>query len=114
MLEVKTRDIGEVTVLDLSGALLLGRGVDSLSQHVQQLVARQRLNIVLNAKEISVIDSSGVGDLVAGFSLVKKSGGVLKIANPTKFVADVLRIARLPTLIEVYDTEEAALKSFAP
>jgi anti-sigma B factor antagonist len=114
MLEIKTKDIGEITVLDLTGALLLGRGAASLSHQVQQLIARQRLKIVLNAKEVSVIDSSGVGDLVASYSLVKKIGGTLKIANPTKFVADVLRIARLPTIIEVYETEEAALNSFSP
>jgi anti-sigma B factor antagonist len=67
---------------------------------------------VVNAKEVSVIDSSGVGDLVASFSLVKKSGGSLKVANPTKLVRDVLRIARIPTIIEFFDTEEEALKAF--
>ena len=69
---------------------------------------------MLNAQEVSVIDSSGVGDLVASFSLVKKAGGSLKVAGPSQFVRDVLRIARIPTMIEVYDTEEAALKSFTP
>jgi len=114
MLRIKSRNVGEITVLDLSGTLALGMGLESLRSFIEQLVADQRLNVVLNAKEVSVIDSSGVGDLVGSFSLIKKSGGSLKIASPTKFVRDVLRIARLPTIIEIYETEEAALKSFAP
>ena len=114
MLEIKTRDVGGVTVLDLIGSLVLGREPQSLSHRIKQIVAEQRLNVLLNAQDISIIDSSGVGDLVASFTLVKKAGGALKLAGPSPFVRDVLRIARIPTMIEVFDTEEAALKSFAP
>jgi anti-sigma B factor antagonist len=113
MLEVKRRDIGSITVLDLIGSLMLGRGSEGFSQHVKQLVEEQRLNVVANIQQLSVIDSAGVGDLVASFSLVKKAGGSLKVASPTQLVRDVLRIARIPTIIEFYDTEQAALDSFA-
>jgi anti-anti-sigma factor len=113
MLEIKRREIGNVTVLELSGSLMLGRGSDGLSKHVKQLVAEQRLKIVANMQQLSVIDSAGVGDLVACFSLVKKAGGSFKLAGPTQLVRDVLRIARIPTIIEVYDTEKAAIDSFA-
>jgi anti-sigma B factor antagonist len=113
MLRINARNVGDVTVLDLSGTLVAGLGLETLRSRIEQLIAAQRLKIVLNAKEVSVIDSSGVGDLVGSFSLVKKAGGTLKIANPTKIVREVLRIARLPTIIEIHDTEEAALSSFA-
>src|SRR5262245_18126820 len=109
MLEIKRREIGAVTVLDLNGSLMLGRGSDGLSRHVKQLVDEQRLNIVANLQQLSVIDSAGVGDLVVCFSLVKQAGGSLKLAGPTQFVRAVLRIARIPTIIEVHDTEQAAL-----
>jgi anti-sigma B factor antagonist len=113
MLHITSRDVGEVTLLDLSGSLLTGAGLELLRPRIDQLVAEQRLNIVLNAKDVSVIDSRGVGDLVASFSLVKRSGGSLKLAAPSKIVHEVLRIARIPTIIEIYDTEEAAVNSFA-
>ena len=113
MLRINSREIGEITVLDLSGTLVMGLGLETLRSRIQQLVTAGRLKIVLSAKEVSVIDSSGVGDLVGSFTLVKKSGGALKIANPTKIVREVLRIARLPTIIEIFDTEDAALQSFA-
>jgi anti-sigma B factor antagonist len=112
MLEIKTRKVGEVTVLDLSGSLLVGLGLEMLRPRIEQLVAEQQLNVVLNAKEVSVIDSAGVGDLVASYSLLKRSGGSLKVANPSKLVRDVLRIARIPTLIEVFDTVDEAVGAF--
>ena len=113
MLQINSRTTGEVTVLDLSGTLLTGLGLEQLRPRVEQLVAEQRLNIVLNAKDVSVIDSRGIGELVASFSLIKRSGGTLKVANPSRIVRDVLQIAKLPKIIEVHDTEEAALESFA-
>jgi anti-sigma B factor antagonist len=112
MLEIKTRDQGELTVLDLKGCLSTGLGLEALRPEIEKLVAAQRLNLVLNAKDICVIDSRGVGELVASFSLIKRSGGTLKVANPSRLVRDVLQIARLPKIIEVHDTEEAALASF--
>ena len=112
MLEIKTRKVGEITVLDLSGSLLVGLGLEQLRPRIQQLVAEKQLNVVLNAKEVSVIDSAGVGDLVGSYSLLKRSGGSLKVANPSKLVREVLRIARIPTLIEVFDTVEEAVGAF--
>ena len=114
MLRINARNVGEVTVLDLNGTLVVGLGLETLRSRMEQLVAAQRLKIVLNLSGVAVLDSSGVGDLVGSFSLVKKAGGVLKVASPTKIVREVLRIARLPAIIEIYDTEEAALSSFAP
>jgi anti-sigma B factor antagonist len=93
--------------------MVAGLGLESLRPRIEQLVAEKRLNVVLNAKDVSVIDSSGVGELVACFSLLKKNQGTLKIASPSKIVLEVLRIARLPTIIEIHDNEEAAAKAFS-
>jgi anti-sigma B factor antagonist len=113
MLEIKTREHGRLTVLDLYGCLSTGLGLEALRPYIEKLVAEKRLNLVLNAKDVSVIDSHGVGELVASFSLIKRSGGTLKVANPSQIVRDVLQITKLPKIIEVHDTEAAALESFA-
>ena len=113
MLEIRSRDVGGITVLDLKGSLVAGLGLDALAQRFKQLVSEQRVNMVLNLKDVSVIDSRGVGELVANFSSLKKNGGSLKLACPGKFVREVLQITRIATIIETYDTEEAALKAVA-
>ena len=113
MLEISTRDAGGITVLDLKGSMVAGLGVEALAQRFKQLVAEQRVKVVANVKDVSVIDSRGVGELVASFSSLKKSGGSLKLACPSKFVREVLQITRIATIIDIYDTEEAALKAFA-
>jgi anti-sigma B factor antagonist len=113
MLDIKAREVGDVTILDLSGSLVSGLGLEQLRPRIDQLVAAKKVNIVLNTHGASVIDSAGVGELVGCFSTLKRSGGTMKILNPSPMVREILRITRLPTIIEVHDTEEAALKSFA-
>lgn len=113
MLEIRTRDVGGITALDLKGSMVAGLGLEALARRFKQLLAEGRVNVVLNLKEVSVIDSRGVGELVANFSSLKKGGGSLKIACPGKFVREVLQITRIATIIEIYDSEEAALQAFA-
>lgn len=112
MLDIKARDVGQITVLDLTGSLVSGLGLEQLRPRLDQLVAEKKVNVVLNMHGVSVIDSAGVGELVGCFSTLKRSGGTLKILNPSPFVQDILRITKLPTIIEVHTTEETVLNSF--
>jgi anti-sigma B factor antagonist len=68
--------------------------------------------ILLNLGEVSYIDSSGIGELVSGFTSVANQGGQLKLLNLTKRVRDLLQITKLYTVFEVYDEEATAIRSF--
>lgn len=66
VLRIETREANGVTVLDLHGGLGFGQPSESLAQHVKQLVAGNKTRILVNLKEVSFIDSGGVGELIAG------------------------------------------------
>jgi anti-sigma B factor antagonist len=68
--------------------------------------------LLLNLAEISYIDSSGIGELVSGFTTVANQGGVVKLLNLTKRVQDLLQITKLYTVFEVFDDEAKAVQSF--
>ena len=112
-LSIDTRQADDVTVLDLSGDLMFGPPSQSLAHYVKQLTAGNPLRILVNLDEVTCIDSCGVGELIASFTSVKKSGGVLKVSGPSDRVSEVLRIVRLPAIVDVYDTEDEALASFS-
>lgn len=113
MLQIETRQAGDVTVLDLTGDLVFGPSSNSLAQHIKQLVAGNQTRVLVTMDGVTFIDSCGVGELISGFTSVKKSGGVLKVSGPNERVSEVLRIVRLPLVINVYDTEAEALARFA-
>ena len=109
----KVREVGGVTIVDLSGKITMGDGSPTLREEVQKLLAEGKKKIVLNLAEVNYIDSSGLGELVSSYTSVKNSGGELKLLNLTSRVRDLLVITKLVTVFDVKDNEAAAVSSFA-
>ena len=109
----KTREVGGVTIVDLSGKITLGEGGVTLRDEVRKLVGEGQKKIVLNLAEVNYIDSSGLGELVSAYTAVKNAGGELKLLNLTSKVRDLLVITKLVTVFDVKDDEAAAVSSFA-
>ena len=112
-LQATQRDIGDTSVVDISGRITLGEGSALLRTMVRQLLETGRKYIVLNLADVTYIDSSGIGELVSSFTAVKKEGGELKLLHLTKKVHDLLLITKLFTVFDVHDDEEKAIASFA-
>ena len=109
-----TLQIGGVTIVDISGRIVLGEESAALRNLVGELLDKGHKKILFNLGDVDYIDSSGLGHLVSAFSSVQKQGGELKLLNLTKKVQDVMQITRLYTVFDITDDEAAAVKSFAP
>ena len=109
-----TRQVGGVTIVDISGRIVLGEESAALRSLVGDLLAKGHKKILFNLGDVDYIDSSGLGHLVSAFSSVQKQGGELKLLNLTKKVQDVMQITRLYTVFDIMDDEAAAVRSFAP
>jgi anti-sigma B factor antagonist len=110
--KLTTRQVGDVTVIDLSGRITLGEGSSMLRDELRTLIGTNRRKILLNLADVSYIDTSGIGQLVAGFTTVSNQGGHLKLLNLTKKVKDVLQITKICTIFETFDDETQALVTF--
>ena len=107
-----TRQVGDVSVMDAVGRITLGEGSSSFREMLRELVAKGHKKILLNLADVSYIDSSGIGELVSGFTTVTNQGGQLKLLNLNKRVKDLLQITKLYTVFEVFEDEAAAVRSF--
>jgi anti-sigma B factor antagonist len=111
--KLNTRQVGDVTVVDVSGRITLGDGSSSLRDLLRELIAKGNRKILLNLGEVTYIDSSGIGELVSGFTTISNQGGTLKLLSLTKRVQDLLQITKLYTVFDVHEDEAHALRSFA-
>jgi len=107
-----SREVDGVTVLDLSGKIVLGEGSVTIRDAVRDVLAKGSNKILLNLADINYIDSSGIGELVSALTAVKNAGGALKLLQLTKKVKDLLQITKLYTVFDVFDDEAEALASF--
>lgn len=111
--KANTRQLDGVTIVDLAGRITLGEGSVTLRDAVRELLNRGQKKILLNLADVSYIDSSGIGELVSGFTTVTNQGGQLKLLNLTKKVHDLLQITKLYTVFEVHTDEPSAIRSFS-
>ena len=111
-MKLNTREVNEVTILDLGDRITLGEESGRLRDAVREIVNKGSKKIIVNLGEVSYIDSSGLGELVSAFTAVKRAGGELKLLNVTKKVSDLLVITKLVTVFDVSDNEMAAVGSF--
>ena len=98
--------------MDLDGEVRIGDSATALRSAIRNLVARGNTKLLLNLAGVRYIDSSGIGELIANYTTVGRSGGQLKLLNLTEKVQDLLVITKLLTVFDVYDDESEALSRF--
>jgi anti-sigma B factor antagonist len=111
-MKIVERQVGDVTILDLHGKILIGEGDDALRDAVTKLVDSGKLKLLLNLADVPYVDSAGLGEIVRCYTTVSKKGGKLKLLNLTKKIQDLLSITKLLTVFETFENEAEAVKSF--
>jgi anti-anti-sigma factor len=113
-MQIVERRIGDVTILQLIGRLELEDGDVALRDAVNRLVEGGRVKLVLDMKEVTRLDSAGIGMLVSKYLTTRRGGGTLKILHPTERTDHLMDITKLTTVFEIFEDEEAAVRSFGP
>jgi len=105
--------VGEVTVLTLAGRLVFDDGDALLRARVAELAAEGRTRIVLDLRQVTSIDSCGVGELVARLVSLRKRGGDIRLLHLSLRAHRVMDISKLLDVFATYDSEAAAVASFS-
>jgi anti-sigma B factor antagonist len=111
-LDVKERQAGDVTILDLNGEVRIGDGSIALRDAIRKLAGEGRTKVLLNLASVGYMDSSGIGELIANYTTLSRQGGQLKLLNLTDKIQNLLVITKLLTVFDSFEDEGEALKSF--
>src|SRR6266571_8107063 len=106
------RQVGGVTIVDISGRIVLGEESAALRDLVCDLLSKGHKKILFNLGDVNYIDSSGLGHLVSALTSVRKQDGELKLLNLTNKVHDVMQITKLYTVFDVMNNEAEGLNAF--
>jgi len=110
--ETSTRKEGDITVVDARGKIAFGEGVTKLRETVANLIAGGYRKVILNLKEVDYVDSSGMGEIVRSHMAIRKQGGQLKLANPSKMVTELLQATGMNKVFDIHTDEATAVHSF--
>ena len=112
-LNITTRDVGDVVIVDLAGRITIGETNRQLHEALRVLVSEGKKKVILNLEKVDRIDSSGLGEIVAGFSTLRKNDGVLRLLKLTDQIQDLMTITKLLTVFDHFEDEASAIASFA-
>ncbi len=110
-LELSTRSMDGVAVVDCHGRLIFGEESASLRDSVKNLLSLNN-HIVLNLGGVNYIDSGGLGTLVALYTTARNAGGAIKLAALTQRVGDLMQVTKRLTVFDGFDTVEDAVGSY--
>jgi anti-sigma B factor antagonist len=111
-LNIRERQAGDVTILDMDGRITIGEGSVAVRSAIRRLLEEGKKKILLNLAGVGYVDSSGIGELVSSYTTINREGGQLKLLNLTQKIQDLLAITKLLTVFDTYDDEATALNSF--
>jgi anti-sigma B factor antagonist len=112
-LQIEERHVDDVTVLVLSGEMLLDDGDLAFRRQVDALIKSSRLKILVDLAGVTHIDSSGVGMMVAQLKAVQQRGGDIRLLRLNSRGQRLFGLLKLRSSFETFDDEALAVRSFA-
>ncbi len=111
-LTAKTRRVGNVAIVDLNGKVTLGENTGILRDELRSLLAQGNKQIILNMKDVSYVDSAGLGELVGAYTTATNQGGAVKLLHLQGKMRDLMQITKLHTIFSIFENEKDAVASF--
>jgi anti-sigma B factor antagonist len=109
--QVQTRDVGDVTILEIRGRVTLGEGASLLREAIRHTL-NHNSRVLIDLAEVTYIDSTGLGEMVGGWVSARNRGAEMKLLHIKSQVKDLLQVTKLLTVFECFEDEGVALASF--
>ena len=110
-MEISARHMDKATILDISGDIDLAHSSKVRRVVLLEFREKRTPKVILNLLKVNYIDSSGVASLVEGLKASRDVGSRLILFGLSTVAHEVLRLSKLLTIFEIYDTEEKALEA---
>jgi anti-sigma B factor antagonist len=111
-MNLETRDDGAVTILTVSGDLVIGDPETTFKKTVTRLLEEGRVHLLVDLTGVGFLDSSGLGALVRALTQSQKEGGQTKLLGANEQIRKLLQMTKLDSVFELHDDMEAAVSSF--
>ncbi len=111
-MKLESKTSGDVTILELSGDVTDVSDSALMRETVHKLAEQGQVKVVADLGQVGLMNSLGIGMLIASYTTLKNKGGDLKLANITDRIKSLLVITRLLTVFDCYDSVNEAVRSF--
>jgi anti-sigma B factor antagonist len=111
MIDISVSGVEHVTLIEVSGR------IDSMNANELGVALAAEIDngnnqIVLDLAGVDYMSSAGLRELVNSLKRAKRNTGDVRLAQPSERVREVLEMAGLDTIFQIYDTQVEAVGSY--
>jgi anti-anti-sigma factor len=103
---------GEIAILKLRGSFIGSTGASTFERAIFPLLKKDVKWIVLDMHRLRIVDSAGLGSMVAAMVSIKRRGGALKLAGVGGEIERIVKNMHPDRVFSVYESVSVAEESF--
>ncbi|HOP08110.1 MAG TPA: STAS domain-containing protein [candidate division Zixibacteria bacterium] len=111
-MKLTAREEGSVVILEPKGKIMGGPDASLLHDKLYECIQGDKKKVVIDLAGVEWMNSTGLGILIQGFTTLRNSDGQLKLARVTEKIRSLLKITKLASVFEAYETVDEAVQSF--
>jgi anti-sigma B factor antagonist len=111
-MELSIREDGRVTIVSVSGDLVIGDSEAAFKKEVLRLLEQGKVDLLIDCTALRVVDSTGLGALVRAMTTSQNEGGQAKLLGVGPHLKKLLEMTKLDSVFEIFDDREQAVSSF--
>jgi anti-sigma B factor antagonist len=111
-LDIAHREREGITLIDLTGRITLGDEAYAFRAAIENATASAGAKVILNMLGIDYVDSTGLGSMALSAARVRKADGTLKLLHVSRGIVELLIMAKMDMIFELFDDENEAVDSF--
>lgn len=106
---IEKRSRGKVTILDIEGAIKLGESAEFFSETLDNVLRKEKSNVVIVFSAINYIDSTGMSELIGYLSKFSGENRQILLVNPSGRILKLLKVVRLDKVFKIFSDEDSAV-----
>jgi anti-sigma B factor antagonist len=110
-MEITVKELNRVDLILVEGRVDSSTATD-FGDVLNERIDKGAINLVVDLEQVDYMSSGGLRELVAALKQVRKDGGDLRISTPSQRVREVLELAGLDAIFEIFDDQVSAVGSF--
>jgi anti-sigma B factor antagonist len=111
-MKCNAKQVDDVLVIEIQGEIMGGADSESFRNIIYEAIEEDKVFIVVDLKNATWMNSSGLGMLISGLTTLRSSGGDLRLTNLSEKVRRPLEITKLESVFLTYNSVEEAVMSY--
>lgn len=103
----------DVLVLTLTGEIMGGDEAAKFQSRIYKAIEDEDVNVVVDLKDVTWMNSSGLGMLMGALTTLRSSGGDLRLGEVPERVQRPITVTKLDRVLTMYATVDLAVQSYA-